>query len=1191
MKAKITLLCLLALLCVVPKAAAQCTFGSLSNSQAYTPIYDGETRIIGNAQLGQYMLVKTFSTATIYTFEAEYDSEYITITDANGQQIFAHGATGNNGINFTPPYPQTVRFYVHSNSQCESNPFVSNDRYLTTTTVTYPCDSPSNLSVSSITSNSATASWNVPVIGINYSYDVYWNTTGVAPVANTTPSLEVPVGTTAQMSTFAPNSTVYYWVRSQCTANAGIWVPGGSFTTLAGGGGGTTGCNGAPYGLYPQEMVTVPCNGTTMTIATDAYAGEYTNVSLSSGQQYTFSSSVSTDYITITDPDGEEIYASGQSPLVWINNSNWGSLRYFLHTNANCGTSQTLRSKFIKCGGDVAGGCTDGDLWPETSFTPACTGSTELIVSNAYAGEYSNVVVTAGRQYTFSSSAVGDYVTIVNPTGNTVLAHGPQPLNWNSGTYAGTIKYYLHTNASCGTQNVNRYRYIQCASAPVTNCGVPSALSVTNITSNSSRLNWTAPATAPDSYDLYIVTTNTAPGANPSAADTFVTTTAGVGVLSGLAASTTYYYWVRSSCSGAKSAWVSGGSFTTNAALTCNGAENGLYPEATFTPACTGSSEQIVSNAYAGEFSNVNVIANRQYTFTSSIATDFVTITNAAGTSVLASGTTPVVWVSGTTTGVVRFFLSANANCGAQASNRAKSVTCANVPTVNCGLPSALSVTNITSNSTRLNWTAPATAPLSYDIYVTTTNTAPNANTTPSNVSGGAGLAVLANLAPATTYYWWVRSECTGSVKSAWVSGGSFMTNAALVCNGAVYGLYPPSTFTPSCTGASEQITSIGWAGEYANVNVSANKQYTFTSSVATDYLTITNAAGTVVLASGTTPVSWSSGTTSGVVRFFSNTDANCGTQNTSRIKSVTCVDNNGPTSCEAPVEIYVSEITSNSCRIDWWHPTQVPTNCEMYISTSNVAPNENTTQLIWALPYGYSVYSELNASTTYYVWVRSACGNYKSTWTSGGSFTTNPGFVCNGTAFGLQPKDTFVPENISGPQAVDFQAMAGAYSNVQVNGNTSYTFSSSVTTDFITITNEQGNVLLATGTSPLTWNSANVSGVVRYFLHANENCMPDDWNRTKYVQINALGNGDVFADNQLKMYPNPTAGKFTVETGSDIAESIVIFDNLGRLISTHKPTSATTALTVDGLSEGIYFVKISLNGAEVTKKLVFERK
>jgi len=184
-------------------------------------------------------------------------------------------------------------------------------------------------------------SWNAQIIGQITSYDVYVNTTGVAPVENTNPTVQASGSREAQVAGLAANTTHYYWVRTRCVGNGGIWVPGGSFRTNAGG----AGCNGAPYGLYPQATVNVPCNGTVQQIATDAHAGEYTNVSVSGNQQYTFSSSVSTDFITITDPTGATIYASGQTPFVWVNNSNWASIRYYLHSNASCGSDATSRIK------------------------------------------------------------------------------------------------------------------------------------------------------------------------------------------------------------------------------------------------------------------------------------------------------------------------------------------------------------------------------------------------------------------------------------------------------------------------------------------------------------------------------------------------------------------------------------------------------------------------------------------------------------------------------------------------------------------------------------------------------------------------------------------------------------------------------------------------------------------------------
>lgn len=833
----------------------------------------------------------------------------------------------------------------------------------------------------------------------------------------------------------------------------------------------------------------------------------------------------------------------------------------------------------------AAAQCTNGTLYPSTTFTPACSNTYETIVTNAWAGQYANVNVVSNNVYTFMSSVSADYVTITNEDAGVVLAHGPSPLVWVSGTTFGTVRYYLHTSANCGSLGQNRTRYVKCTAAPV--CGNPTALSASAITSNSARLNWTPPSPTPSSYDLYIVTTNTAPvDATPA---TVTSNTAGVGVLSGLAASTTYYYWIRSNCGVTKGAWVSGGSFATIAALTCNGAANGLYPDATFTPSCSGSNETIVNDAYAGEFANVNYLSGKQYTFTSSVATDYITITNATGTTVLASGTTPVTWNSGASSGVLRYYFHSDPNCGAQTSLRVKYIKCVNAP-ANCNAPTSFTISNITSNSVRMNWVAPTPAPVSYDVHCITSFTPPSDNQASSITTMASGITCLNGLSPATTYHFWVRSFCGGTTTSSWSYGGTFTTNAALNCNGAYYGLYPEQTFTPSCTGTVETIVNDAYAGEFSKVNVTSNKQYSFFSSVTTDFLTITNITGTTVLASGQTPVYWNSGNFSGQIRYFISSNGNCGTQASNRVKSIAC--STIQANCGAPSFLQYSNVTSNSVRLFWTAPEVAPDYYDIYVSQSNaVYPEYNTQPTGNSAGYIRSYYAGLFPSTTYYFWVRSVCnnGNQKSDWMEGGSFTTLPNLQCNGASFGLYPEDTMQLENTGNPEIVALEGKAGEYTNVAVANNKQYTFTSSNPEDFLTITNAEGTQVLVSGTTPVTWTSGNMATVVRFYLHANANCTDDDAPRVRYVTGSTLGLEDL-SERQVAVYPNPTAGRFTVETGGRIADAITIHDNLGRVVGSYIPTASQTNLTLNGLAEGVYYVRIKAQGTEVTKKLVLKK-
>ena len=90
-----------------------------------------------------------------------------------------------------------------------------------------------------------------------------------------------------------------------------------------------------------------------------------------------------------------------------------------------------------------------------------------------------------------------------------------------------------------------------------------------------------------------------------------------------------------------------------------------------------------------------------------------------------------------------------------------------------CFAPSGL-VSGATSPvSGSIGWTAPTTAPANgYEYIVSTTNTTP-----PATTSGTATTAVsipLNALVTGTTYYFWVRSICSATDKSAWVAGPSF---------------------------------------------------------------------------------------------------------------------------------------------------------------------------------------------------------------------------------------------------------------------------------------------------------------------------------------------------------------------------------------------------------------------------------
>jgi hypothetical protein len=214
--------------------------------------------------------------------------------------------------------------------------------------------------------------------------------------------------------------------------------------------------------------------------------------------------------------------------------------------------------------------------------------------------------------------------------------------------------------------------------------------------------------------------------------------------------------------------------FANYSSAQCLTAVNGLFPSATFTPTCTGAPQSIVTNAYASEYANVALTSGIAYTFSSSVATDVITISDAAGATSLAFANGGPVTFTPTTTATFRFYTH-TAGCGAESVNRTKSVACTLPPcTAPTAQPTSLVFSSITSSSVAVSFTAPATAPTNYLVVRTTTNTAPTPVNGTSYTVGASTIGfidyigtaltyVSSNLLPSTTYYYWVFSYNTTS--------------------------------------------------------------------------------------------------------------------------------------------------------------------------------------------------------------------------------------------------------------------------------------------------------------------------------------------------------------------------------------------------------------------------------------------
>ncbi|AWA29891.1 hypothetical protein HYN48_07260 [Flavobacterium magnum] len=827
------------------QAVFLCTNGPLSAAVPnFTPACTGSQELLsGSTSAAIYNNINVIPYKQ-YTFSTSRATDYITITNADGTALIARGTAS---VTWISGMTGVVRFYVHANAACGEDG-LSRSKYVRCSNP--PCDAPPTTVATNITANAATIEVTAPATPSTYGYEYYLSTSPNTPSSSVTVSGTIPAGSLSKEITGLNRGTnYYYWVRTVCYPGVTSNWNSGSFMTP---------CD-APSAVTVSNVgtTTATVSWTTPALAPTVGYQVYVTTSTAVPGTMTITNTTTNNFRNFT------ALLDGTTYYVWVRS---------ICTNSGVWVS----------GGSFtthAMGCRSGNIFPSTTFTPACDTGSQIIATNAWAGEYTNVNVLPDRQYVFGSSVSTDFITITNLDGGVVYAYGTTPLAWSSGAgvESNLIRFYIHTNDYCGTENVNRVRTIACQ-APGS-CAAPQGLSAGELKSESARISWNIPLFPPSNgYQFYVATENIAPSASFPTTDN----TAGENsfVVTGLTPSTAYFYWVRSVCASGPGAWVAGGSFMTAAPGCTNG---GLFPTETFTPLRTGEPEVITNTAFAGSYSNVTMLLSRDYTFSSSVATDYITVTSADGSEILAYGITPVNFHSYVDGGTVRVYFHTNSACGTENIGRVRTVTA--YPDVPCDAPTNIRTSLLTSEMGRIAWDGTHWA----EVYFSTENIAP-LDSDPVNATRLAyDSTSYSGLLPNTTYYYWIRSYCEVNW-SQWVAG-SFTTIPAVNpgCNGAPFGLWPAATFTPVCSQSPELIAPDSWPGEFSNVVVLDQKKYTFASSVSTDYITITNEDGSVLLASGVTPVVWQSGSYSGLIRYHLNTNAACGVEQVSRSRYITC--------------------------------------------------------------------------------------------------------------------------------------------------------------------------------------------------------------------------------------------------------------------------------------------------------------
>jgi hypothetical protein len=97
---------------------------------------------------------------------------------------------------------------------------------------------------------------------------------------------------------------------------------------------------------------------------------------------------------------------------------------------------------------------------------------------------------------------------------------------------------------------------------------------------------------------------------------------------------------------------------------------------------------------------------------------------------------------------------------------------------------------------------------------------------------------------------------------------------------------------------------------------------------------------------------------------------------------------------------------------------------------------------------------------------------------------------------------------------------------------------------------------------------------------------------RTIYVDFRS-GLNEAKADNQLAVYPNPSNGKFTLETKQALngKTEVVLYNMLGAKVATQDvvPLGNNIDMNVQGLKPGIYLVQLTNNGNTFSQRITIK--
>ena len=346
-----------------------------------------------------------------------------------------------------------------------------------------------------------------------------------------------------------------------------------------------------------------------------------------------------------------------------------------------------------------------------------------------------------------------------------------------------------------------------------------------------------------------------------------------------------------------------------------------------------------------------------------------------------------------------------------------------------CPKPTLLEVAqeDIEANAATIRWTASNEDQLYFDIYWSTTNTAPDENTTPLAANQQGNSYQITGLNAATNYYVWIRGNCgtpqDPDISGGWTAAKSFVTACGAISPGYTCGFEGPFTGTgtyvlPVCwtrpTGTSTQypyaynystyahggsrslyfsgststtaqigvLPEIGQTLDGLRLSFYARIGYSGTGIISIGYMTDPDDASTFVAVGDPITLTTNSyplspyivdfGAYTGDPRYIaikSNTTTSTSVYLDDLTLSLT------PSCFDPTMNATATNIGTDAATVSWTAGGTNQLHWDVYYNKTGVAPTDATTPQVVYTDQNPFELTGLDGASTYYVWVRGNCG------------------------------------------------------------------------------------------------------------------------------------------------------------------------------------------------------------------------